>query len=88
MPIARWERKKGTHRPSAFGGVGVLAYGSWFLPRGEPRGTDTSPGTAGLWVPGTLRTSCELLILVNQPAKPVAWSDVADLGCGAEPRAA
>jgi len=35
------------------------------------------------WVPGTLRTSCELLILVNQPAKPVAWSDVADLGCGA-----
>jgi len=24
-----------------------LAYGSWFLPRGEPRGTDTSPGTAG-----------------------------------------
>ena len=40
------------------------------------------------WVPGTLRTSCELLILVNQPAKPVAWSDVADLGCGAEPRAA
>jgi len=47
LPIARWERKKGTHRPSAFGGVGVLAYGSWFLPRGEPRGTDTSPGTAG-----------------------------------------
>ena len=36
-----------------------------------------------LWVPGTLRTSCDLLILVNQPAKPVASSDVADLGCGA-----
>ena len=194
-PIARWERKKGKHRPSAFGGVGILPYGSWFLPRGEPRGTDTSPGTAGRlaacalgsvtaasrssmiesgarrvrwdwrrarcvgrslpsgesttacrqhavgvvagappaalgraaaprtapggaplspplpsvataldsrcqvcsrsgaessrrWVPGTLRTSCELLILVNQPAMPVASSDVADLGCGAEPRAA
>jgi tRNA1(Val) A37 N6-methylase TrmN6 len=35
-----------------------------------------------LWVPGTLRTSCDLLILVNQPAKPVASSDVADLCCG------
>jgi hypothetical protein len=37
----------------------------------------------GVWVPGTLRTSCDLLILVNQPVKPVASSDVADLGCGA-----
>ena len=34
-----------------------------------------------LWVPETLHTSCDLLILVDQPAEPVASSDVVDLGC-------
>jgi hypothetical protein len=33
-----------------------------------------------LWVPRTLRTSCDLLILVNQPAEPVASLDVMDRG--------
>jgi hypothetical protein len=36
-----------------------------------------------VWVPGTLRTSCDLLIFVDQAAESVASSDVVDLGCGA-----
>jgi hypothetical protein len=34
-----------------------------------------------LWVPETLHTSCDLLILVNQPAEPGVSSDVVGLGC-------
>ena len=34
-----------------------------------------------LWVPQTLRTSCGLLIFVDQSADPVASLDVVDLGC-------
>ena len=41
----------------------------------------TPPST--LWVPGTLRTSCDVLILVNQSAKLVAPSDVMKLRDGA-----
>ena len=33
-----------------------------------------------LWVPETRRTSCDLLILVEQSAESVAPSDVVDLG--------
>ena len=44
--------------------------------KGNPRGSD-------LWVPGTLRSSCDLLVLVNQPAEPVASLDVMDGDCGA-----
>jgi hypothetical protein len=36
-----------------------------------------------LWVPETRRTSCGLLILVEQPTESVASSDVVDLGSGA-----
>ena len=38
-------------------------------------------GNRNLWVPETLHTSCDLLIFVEESAKPVASSDVADLGC-------
>ena len=36
-----------------------------------------------LWVPETRRTSCDLLILVEQSAESVAPPDVVDLGSGA-----
>ena len=34
-----------------------------------------------LWVPETLHTSCDLVILVNQPTEPGASSNVVGLGC-------
>ena len=34
-----------------------------------------------LYVPENLHTSCDLLILVNQPAEPAVSSDVVGLGC-------
>ncbi len=34
-------------------------------------------------MPGTLRTSCDLLIFVDQAAESVASLDVVDLGCRA-----
>jgi hypothetical protein len=33
-----------------------------------------------VWVPETLHSSCDLLILVDQPVEPVASSDVVGLG--------
>jgi hypothetical protein len=36
---------------------------------------------ASLWVPETGRTSCDLLILVEQSAESVAPADVVGLGC-------
>ena len=35
-----------------------------------------------LWVPETLRTLCDVLILVDQSAEPVVASDVVDSGWG------
>ena len=42
-----------------------------------------SPDVRGVWVPETLRTLCDVLILVDQSAEPVASSDVVDCGWGA-----
>jgi hypothetical protein len=36
---------------------------------------------ASLWVPETGRTSCDLLVLVEQSAESVAPADVVGLGC-------
>jgi len=68
-------RKKGKHRPSAFGGVGILPYGSWFLPRGEPRGTDTSPGTAGRLAACALGsvTAASRSSMIESGARRVRW---------------
>ena len=38
---------------------------------------------SALWVPETLRTLCDVLILVDQSAEPVVSSDVVDRGWGA-----
>jgi hypothetical protein len=35
-----------------------------------------------LWVPETLRTLCDVLILVDQSAQPIVSSDVVDPGSG------
>jgi hypothetical protein len=35
-----------------------------------------------LWVPGTLRTPCHLLVFVDQAAESVVSSDVVGRGCG------
>ena len=37
--------------------------------------------TFGLWVPESRRTSCDLLILVEEPAEAVVSFDLVDLGC-------
>jgi hypothetical protein len=34
-----------------------------------------------LWVPETPQTSCDLLILVDEPAEAVVSFDLVDLGC-------
>jgi hypothetical protein len=44
--------------------------------------TDVAAGALGLWVPETLHTSCNLLILVDQPTEPVASLNVVNLGGG------
>jgi hypothetical protein len=36
---------------------------------------------AALWVPETPQTSCDLLILVDEPAEAVVSLDLVDLGC-------
>ncbi len=36
-----------------------------------------------VWVPESRRTSCDLLILVDEPAEAVASLDLVDLGCSA-----
>lgn len=38
---------------------------------------------SNVWVPGTVRSSCDLLVLVDQPAEAVASLDVMDGGCAA-----
>ena len=35
----------------------------------------------GLWVPESRRTSCDLLILADEPAEAVVSFDLVDLGC-------
>ena len=37
---------------------------------------------SALWVPETLRTLCDVLILVDQSAQPIVSSDVVDPGSG------
>ena len=53
--------------------------------RGHPaaKGADQKSGHGSrLWVPTTLRTSCDLLIFVDQAAEPVASSDTLQIGRG------
>jgi RNA-directed DNA polymerase len=40
-------------------------------------------GWCALWVPESRRTSCDLLILVDEPAEAVVSFDLVDLGCWA-----
>ena len=38
-------------------------------------------GVRSLWVPESRRMSCDLLILVDEPAEAVVSFDLVDLGC-------
>jgi hypothetical protein len=50
----------------------------------DPRSLDRIPtSTIRRWGPGTVRFSCDLLVLVDQPAEAVASLDVMDGDCGA-----
>ena len=53
--------------------------------RSDGRGRLRVVGRTSMWVPVTLRTSCDLLILVlilvEQPAKSVPSSDMVEFGC-------
>ena len=40
-----------------------------------------APRPTALWVPESRRTSCDLLILVDEPAEAVVSLDLVGLGC-------
>jgi hypothetical protein len=49
----------------------------------QPASYTAANGNTVLWVPETRSTSCDLLIFMEQSAKPVSSSNGVDLGSGA-----